>query len=298
MNASLVAHARKLKGLAALWFATGLPGYEASAQANLNDVAADLTVPALASGAPAAGKRVRATTAGWDGTDVHHTLYLPENWKRGASRLPVIVEYAGNGGYANKLGDTSDGTVEGCMLGYGLSAGRGFLWVTLPFVEIDRGEKRNAAKWWGDVAETKRYCLATVHDVCRRFGGDARRVVLMGFSRGAIACNYLGLHDDEIAALWCGFLAHSHYEGEFKHPAPDEAAWPERLRRLGARPLFVSQELGTGKTEAAIRAHGIAGDFTFAALPYRNHSARWVLCDLPLRTEARAWLQRVTQAKP
>jgi hypothetical protein len=287
-----------MRCLSVLLFTAALFCETASAQANLNDVATDLTLPAMASGAPAAGHRVRATTAGWEGTDVHHALYLPADWKPEGTLLPVIVEYAGNGGYANKLGDTSDGTVEGCMLGYGLSAGRGFLWVTLPFVEIDRGQKRNATKWWGDVAETKRYCLATVRDVCRRFGGDPQRVVLMGFSRGAIACNYIGLHDDEIAALWCGFLAHSHYEGEFKHPAPDEAAWPERLRRLGPRPLFISQELGTGKTEAAIAASGVTGNFTFAALPYRNHSARWVLCDLPLRTEARAWLQRVTQSKP
>jgi hypothetical protein len=31
------------------------------------------------------------------------------------------------------------------------------------------------------------------------FGGDASAVVLTGFSRGAIACGYLGMHDDETA---------------------------------------------------------------------------------------------------
>jgi len=219
----------------------------AMAQTNLNGVPADLTVPPTEAVAPAAGKRVRATTTGWEATAVHHTLYLPEDWKPQSTHLPVIVEYAGNGGYANRLGDTSDGSVEGCMLGYGLSAGQGFLWITLPFVESHDGKKRNATKWWGDVAETKRYCLATVRDVCRRFGGDPQRVVLAGFSRGAIACNYLGLHDDEIAQLWCGFFAHSHYEGVLKHPASDESAWPQRLRRLGTRPLFISHELSTQK---------------------------------------------------
>ncbi len=267
------------------------------AQPNLNDVPADLTVPALESGTPAAGRRVRATTAGWEGTAVHHALYLPTDWTP-ASRLPVIVEYAGNGGYANKLGDTSDGTVAGCMLGYGLSAGRGFLWVTLPFVEVVPGGKHNTIKWWGDIAETKRYCLATVRDVCRRFGGDPERVVLMGFSRGAIACNYLGLHDDEIARLWRGFLCHSHYEGVYRHPAADEPAWRERLRRLGTRPQFISHELTTQKTEALLAASGVTGDFTFAALPFPNHSARWVLCDVPLRRQARAWLQRVVRLAP
>ena len=267
----------------------------AMAQTNLHDVPTDLTVPPTEAVAPAAGKRVRATTTGWEATAVHHALYLPEDWKPQSTPLPVIVEYAGNGGYANRLGDTSDGSVEGCLLGYGLSAGRGFLWISLPFVENDNGLKRNATKWWGDVAETKRYCLATVRDVCRRFGGDPQRVVLAGFSRGAIACNYLGLHDEEIAQLWCGFFAHSHYEGVYKHPAPDESAWPQRLRRLGTRPLFISHESGTQKTAAFLAASGVAGDFTFVDLPYPNHSARWVLCDVPARQRAREWLQRVAR---
>jgi hypothetical protein len=298
VNATLRRHAADMHRfsvavvvLLALWSAHAL------AQPNLNDVPADLVVPVTGSGAPAPGLRVRATTAGWEGTAVHHTLYLPSDW-RPEIPLPVIVEYAGNGGYANRLGDVSDGSVEGSVLGYGLSAGRGFLWLVLPFVERAPAPARNAAKWWGDVAETKRYCLATVRDVCRRFGGDPRRVVLVGFSRGAIACTYVGLHDDEIAQLWCGFLAHSHFEGEFKHPAPDQAAWPGRLRRIGPRPLFVSQEVSTAKTAAAIAATGIAGDFTFVDFPFPNHSARWSLCDVPLRQTARAWLQRVIREKP
>jgi len=265
-----------------LTLSTGLHGQ------NLNDVSADLGVPEVTKATPAAGKRVRATTQGWEGTQVHHTLYLPTDWKPDA-KLPVLVEYAGNGGYANKLGDTSEGTVEGCVMGYGLSAGKGFIWVCLPFIE----NGQNAIKWWGDVAETKRYCIATVKDVCARFGGDDKRVVLMGFSRGAIACNYIGLHDDQIAKLWCGMMCHSHYEGEFKHPALDQAAWPERLKRLGSRPQWISQERGTDKTQQAIASAGVQGDFTFVTLPYANHSARWLLCDLPVRQQAREWLRRV-----
>jgi hypothetical protein len=269
---------------------------ECGAQTNLNDLRADLRVPPTETGTPTAGRRVRATTEDWAGTAVHHTLYLPEDWKPGVV-LPVIVEYAGNGGYANALGDTSDGTVDGCMLGYGLSAGRGFIWIVLPFVERVNGHPRNATKWWGDVAETKRYCLVTVRDVCARYGGDQTRVVLMGFSRGAIACSYVGLHDEEIAALWCGFLAHSHFEGEFKHPAPDADAWAKRLHRLGSRPLFISQEISTQKTAGIFDATGVTGLITFADLPHPNHSARWVLCDVPLRERARAWLRETVRQR-
>jgi carboxylesterase type B len=161
----------------------------------------------------------------------------------------------------------------------------------MPFVDE---QKHNATRWWGDVEETKRYCIATVRDVCARYGGDASRVVLMGFSRGAIACNYIGLHDDEMAKLWCGMVCHSHYEGEFKHPAADNDAWQERLKRLGSKSQFICQELSTQKTQDAIASTGIKGDFTFATLPFANHSARWTLCDLPLRTQAREWLMKLT----
>lgn len=269
-------------------------GASLAAQDNLNQVPADLTLPPVTMGTAAPGVRVRATTAAWKDTQVYHTLYLPGDWAPGMS-LPVIAEYAGNGGYKNKLGDTCDGTVDGCMLGYGLTAGRGFIWVVLPFVEVVTGTKQNAAKWWGDVEETKRYCHATLDDICTRYGGDPKRIVLTGFSRGAIACNYIGLHDEKIASRWCGMLCHSHYEGEFKHPAPDNDGWPERLRRLGRRPQFISQEGGTQKTQAAILSTGVEGRFTFATLPYPNHSARWVLCDLPIRQQARAWLAEVVR---
>jgi len=277
-------------GIRHCFIAVAISVSTALAQTNLNDVPTDLTLPKVEDGPALVGHRVRATTKGWEGTGVHHTIYIPPDLVPDG-RLPVIVEYAGNGGYANKMGDTSDGTVEGCMLGYGLSGGKGFIWLCLPFVTAD---KQNATKWWGDVEETKRYCLATVTDICATFG-DAKRVVLMGFSRGAIACNYIGLHDDEIAKLWCGMLCHSHYEGEFKHPAPDQAAWPERLKRLGSRAQFISQEGGTEKTQAGIASTGVQGQFTFATLPFPNHSARWVLCDLPIRKQAREWLQKVVR---
>ncbi len=263
---------------------------------NLNNIPTDLTVPPVSSGTPAVGKRVIQTTTGWEKTAAHHTLYLPTDWQQpsaSSTRYPVLVEYPGNGGYQNKLGDTSDGTVEGCVMGYGLSGGRGRIWISLPFLEKNIQGITNTPKWWGDVEETKRYCMATVREVCQRYGGDETRLVLMGFSRGAIACNYIGLHDDSIAPLWRGLFAHSHYEGEFKHPAPDEAAWPARLRRLGSRPLWISQELSTSATKETFARVGIQGQFTFAPLSFPNHSARWLLCATPLRDQARAWLQDV-----
>ena len=164
----------------------------------------DLTVPATEEGVPAPGKRVKVVAEKYRGTDVHHVLYLPTGWKRG-KRYPVLVEYAGN------KYKTSLGTVEGSSLGYGISGGKGFIWVCMPYVSRDH--KHNQLNWWGDVNATVEYCKATVKDICKNYGGDPEKLFICGFSRGAIACNYIGLHDDEIAALWRGFIVHSHYDG-------------------------------------------------------------------------------------
>jgi len=258
-------------------------------------MAPDLEVPAVRTGAPAPGRRIVQTTAGWEGTAVHHALYLPSDWVPGHT-YPVLVEYAGNGGYKNAYGDSSDGSVEGCRLGYGISGGRGCIWLCLPFVEADAGGKRNAVKWWGDVAETKRYCLAAVRDVTAHFGGDERAVIFVGFSRGAIAANFLGLHDDEIAGLWRAFICHSHYDGvseRWPYPGADRASALVRLRRLGNRPQFISHEGSTQATRDWLTSTGVAGRWTFADIPFRNHSPDWTLRDLPQRREVRAWLAAV-----
>jgi hypothetical protein len=266
----------------------------ADGEDNVHRVAADLVVPTLTEEEPAAGKRVGSVTVGWEASDVQHVLYLPTDWELGKS-YPVIVEYPGNGGYRNDLGDTSEGTPESCMLGYGLSTGKGFLWVSLPFIEITSdGGKRNCLQWWGDTDETKRYCIATVQDVCQRYGGDASKVVLCGFSRGAIACNYIGLNDDEIAKLWCGFFCHSHYDGvrNWPYSDSDRDSALRRLRRLAGKPQWISHELDASPTGNFLSQSGVAGAFTVVPIPYANHSAAWILRDLPERTQARQWLHQ------
>jgi len=91
---------------------------------DIRTVPADLEVPALSDGPPAPGKRVKQGM---------HVLYLPMDWKPGA-KMPVIVELAGNGNYSNKYGDVSKGVPEGSNLGYGLSGGKGFIWLCAPYL--------------------------------------------------------------------------------------------------------------------------------------------------------------------
>lgn len=253
---------------------------------DIRSVATDLTVPELMESAPGPGKRVRV------GGDLYHVLYLPEDW-RPNHRYPVIVEYAGNGEYRNEYGDVSNGVPEGSNLGYGISGGRGFLWLCLPYVNAT--QNGIAIRWWGDADATVNYCLRTVETVCREYGGDPARVLVCGFSRGSIACNYIGLRNDAIAGLWRGFLCYSHYDGARPWPgdASDRASVLARLRRLRGRPQFICHEGSVDETRRYIQATGVSGDFTFETLPYRNHNDAWILRPIALRQTVRDWVRRV-----
>jgi hypothetical protein len=268
---------------------------QAGGAPDLSTVAPDLRTPAVTEEDPAPGRRVRQTAPGWEGSAAHHALYLPRDWKPD-QKFPVIVEYAGNGGYRNAFGDVSEGTVEGSNLGYGISGGEGFLWVCLPYVKVDGAKKENAVTWWGDVEETKRYCLKTVSLVCEKYGGDPKRLVLAGFSRGSIGCNYVGLHDDEIAPLWRAFVCYSHYDGQLTHwgyAGADRASALERLKRLKGRPQFVCMENSVDPIRTYLEGTGVAGDFTFQTIRFRNHSDQWSLRDVPERKAVRDWLRKV-----
>lgn len=280
------------------WMLWCLSVSSVAAAPDLSTVPADLALPKISPGLPAAGKRVKQVHPDWMQTEVYHLLYLPKDWQPG-KRYPVIVEYAGNGPYQNRFGDISTGHPEGSKMGYGITGGRGFIWVCIPYLNTDGN--RNVTQWWGDKPKndpqpTLAYCKKVVPWICRQYGGDPGRVVLCGFSRGAIACNYLGLHDDEIAKLWRAFIPYSHYDGvrRWGYPGSDKAAALKRLQRLGARPQFICHEgKGVSATKQYLKETGIAGDFTIHATGFRNHNDAWLLRPSPVRKTLRSWLETV-----
>jgi hypothetical protein len=259
---------------------------------DIRSIPADLEVPALSAGSPAAGKRVKVGL---------HVIYLPTDWKSG-TKMPVIVELAGNGGYTNKFGDVSTGLPEGSNLGYGISAGRGFIWLCAPYLN-EKGDEI-AITWWGnppayDPQPTLKYLRETVKSVCHDYGGDESKVVLCGFSRGAIACNYLGLYDDETARLWCGFLSYSHYDGvkTWPYPLSDRESALVRLKRLGNRPQFICGEGSNAQvTETYLRPLLPSANLTFLSTGFRNHNDAWTLRPSPARDKAKEWLKRVVSS--
>ena len=274
--------------------------------------AADLTLPPLTDQGTLPGKRASVTAPEYAGTKVHHLIALPDDWtpdwQAKGKRWPVIAEYTGN--YFPTSGST--GEVEGAALGYGLARGRA-IWVVLPYVAKDR--QKNERTWWGDIDATVGYAKANLPRICAEFGGDPGKVVLCGFSRGAIGVSFLGLHDDEVAKLWCGLWAHDHFDGmlEWKGHAWGSplARYREeatvRLRRLAGRPLLVSQAgAETKKFVASVAPTNVDYlnvDMTalFGTFPNdfvkHPHNDRWPLRDGPATEAARAWFTRATQTE-
>lgn len=264
---------------------------------DLREIPYDLTVPSMTEGEPAAGKRVKHQLPENADTGLFHAMYLPTNWEPGR-KFPVIFEYPGNGPFKNKLGDSNSGRLEDCNLGYGISLGKDYIWVCLPFV--DSKTKSHALQWWGDADATVAYCKAAVKQVCHDFGGDPNRLILCGFSRGAIACNYIGLRDDEIAGLWRCMIVHSHYDGVSRWPYADsdKASAIERLQRLIGKPQFVTHEGSIEATRVFLNSSGIKDlehTTELRALPFPNHTDSWVLRDVPARDELRQWLKRALE---
>ena len=272
--------------------------------------AADLVLPPLTDPGPQPGKRAAVTAPEYAGTKVRHLIALPDDWtpdwKARGKNWPVIAEYTGN--YFPVSGST--GEVEGAGLGYGVARGKA-IWIVLPYVAKDH--QKNEITWWGDIDATVGYAKTNIPRICADFGGDPKKVVLCGFSRGAIGVSFLGLHDDEVAMLWCGLWAHDHFDGIKAWSAPWGAPLAHyrkeatiRLSRLKGRPVLISQAYSGKETRDFVSAiapqnvdyltidmGALYGKFPNDAVKH-SHNDRWPLRDCDATTVARAWFDRVT----
>jgi len=165
--------------------------------------------PKMQTGKPEAGKRVKVIPSGYEDTNVYHSLYLPEGHTKG-KKYPVIVEYTGN--YAPHLG--SSGQVKDGHMGYANAKALGAIWVVMPYLSTDG--RSNEITWWGSETKTIDYCAKQLKEICLNYGGDPSSVFIIGFSRGAIAVNRIGLNNDRAADIWLGFHSHDHFDGQKK----------------------------------------------------------------------------------
>ena len=294
-------------------------------------VPADLRPPPVLRAPPAAGRRVAETTPGlgYNTSRVFHSLYLPPDWANdSAVKYPVIVEYSGNTILPSEGNWSSHG--------WGISRGEGFIWVVLPFISgryPNMSDSEHAATacsqrmYHGcspescdifpynkrmqklchpphphfDVTPTIEYAEATVNWLVQSYRGDPTKVLITGHSRGSLATNYIGLHNDRIAKLWTAFAPIAHYDGAHVTstfpPYPNATAKDatERLGRLGPRPVFVAGECedATAQAQTFLNQTGLdLANFTVRGLGFIDHNGHWPLRPDPLgtRKELRAWV--------
>lgn len=280
--------------------------FNASAQTLLID-----GYPEVESGDASAGKRVSQTLPEYDGTEVHHTLYLPTDYNE-EDLFPVIVELTGN------KWQYGNGTVEEAHLGYSVSLGKDFIWVVPPYVAVDG--THNEVTWWGSEEKTVDYLKNLVKYIIENYNADPKRIFLTGFSRGSIGVSYIGLYDDDISKLWCGFLSHDHFDGQRewagtywgspleeyrKHAA-------ERLKRVNDREWYVSfngtvkdgyasviEELGVGEYGKYIYAPTTMSK-CFPEIPNQYfesaHNDCWPAFDLFESARLRQWLYKLNNS--
>ena len=164
-----------------------------------------------------------------------------------------------------------------------MTLGRGAVCLGLPFV--DRAGGKVVENGWGNADETADYAVRMVDEVCSRFGGDRENTVLTGFSRGAIACGYIGLRNDSIALLWKGFHACQHYDGDGWNGATLQGAL-ERGARFRGKAVFQTDN-PREKFQAVMDVMNARVTWANSGLGF--HSTAMFLDDRPSTKQLRAW---------
>jgi hypothetical protein len=275
--------------------------------------------PEMQTGKPEAGKRVKVVPEGYAGTNVYHSLYLTQG-HRADKRYPVLVEYTGN--HAPNLGST--GQVKDASLGYATARALDAIWVVMPYLSDDgRASEKN---WWGSESHTMDYCARQLREICMNYGGDPSAVFIIGFSRGAIAVNRLGLKDVRAADIWLGFHSHDHFDGQFRWSAPwanngDYQAYKagalERAQRYYGRAALVCDEkMDSLANYLSSTQIDTLGKLTLLSVPVGQiipkeelfvnpangekitHTDKWMNYDSPTADQVVEWYKNVIKNKP
>ncbi len=249
-----------------------------------------LLVPEMTEGPPQPGRRVRYRLPG-DDSEVYGAVYLPRDWAPD-KRLPVIAEFPGNVFFdARKCWST--GRPEQCVIGYGITRGHGAIWLSLPFVDRTAGTIAESGFGSNDGDDTAEYTVRAIEDVCRRWNGDRANVVLCGFSRGAIACGYIGLRNDGIAPLWRAFVACQHYDGAGWRQSTMEGA-VERARRFRGCAIFqIDNDPKKYAPVVAATRPEVCWTWEQSGLGY--HATAMFLDDRPMMRRLRQWYRHLCE---
>lgn len=249
-----------------------------------------LLVPEPTEGPPQPGRRVWFRLPGETG-DVYGTLYLPADWSE-ERRFPVIAEFPGNLFFdARKCWST--GRPEQCVIGYGITRGRGAIWLSLPFVDRAAGTIAESGFGSNDGDDTAEYTVHAIDAICRQWNGERNNVVLCGFSRGAIACGYIGLRNDRIAPLWRAFVACQHYDGSGWRQSTMEGAVARAGRFRGCAIVQIDND--PRKYAPVVRATPRDVRWTWERSGLGSHATAMFLDDRPMMQRLREWYRHLCQ---
>jgi hypothetical protein len=251
-----------------------------------------LDVPDMVDGLPAPGRRVRYRLATNKENGIYGALYLPPDWQPGR-RYPVIAEFPGNIFYRAKA-CWSTGRPEQCQMGYGISSGTGAIWVSLPFVDRKTGGIAENGFGSNDGEDTVTHTMNFMEDICQNWGGDRNNLFVSGFSRGSIACGYVGLRNDRIARLWKGIIGCQHYDG-FRWNQSNIGGAVERAPRFRGQAIFqVDNNQETYQPVVDATDPGVNWTWTKSGLGY--HATAMFLDDRPVMKQLRQWFRELVAA--
>ena len=248
-----------------------------------------LTFPEVEEGIPKPGKLVKVYLQEYP--EAYYVVFLPYNYTEGA-KFPVIFESPANG-YPRELP-----FYEGLFLGYGISRGIDYILVSVPCVDTTGQILKSS--WGKDPLSTVNFWLAVLHDLSAKFHIFEDRIILAGFSRGAVSTSYIGNYNNEIKSKWCAYFAYAHFDGCCQTCLGDP---DKRIKRINGRKVLIA----VGENDTAkkcskeaylkLKAYGFPATYiehhdihTDKCLNL-SHNPFWILEDSEPAQKAREWLK-------
>jgi len=248
-------------------------------------LSACLVPPLTTEGAPQAGKRVRVYLKAYP--KAYYVLFLPYNFtNKGRKKWPVIIESPGNE-YEGLQGLPDD-----IFLGFGLTRGLNYIWVSVPFIDE---EGQVLSMYWGkNPLSTVQLWQEVLEDLSRRFTIDHKKMVLAGFSRGAVSTSYIGNYTDAIRTKWVAYFACAHFDGCCQTLL---GSAEERIARIQGRKVCIC--VGTNDSAKTCSIHAYERlmrqgcPATYIEIPGVDHRPDWILGESESAEKAREWLEAV-----
>lgn len=231
--------------------------------------------PIIESGFPEPGKRTIVYLEKYP--EAPYVLFLPYNFCE-ERKWPVIVELL-----------CSSNNPKCAVLGYGLTRGMNCIWITVPYINNE-----GKVSGWYFPESTVNYWLAVLDDLNAKFSIDNKKIVIAGFSLGAMATSGIGNWNDTISSKWAGYFAHAHFDKCCYRQAGD---YKERLGRFKNKKVLITVGGRDPAKRCSLKCYKRLLEkkvtVDFMEIPDVTHSPKWILEDSEYAEYARRWLNSI-----